>query len=112
MFTWMLTLFETCTTVLVFLLRIYHNFFVLDSFMFPGWKKKFCQLKADGLFTIGDGKHVDHHFNTKIDLKKVEQGFEAESLNLPKGRADMESMFVVHAKHKKYYLLAGNSGEC
>lgn len=83
-----------------------------DSFMFPGWKKKFCQLKCDGLFTIGDGKHIDHHFNTKIDLKKVEQGFEVESLNLPKGRSDMDSMFVIHAKHKKYYFLAANSGEC
>ncbi|XP_066925439.1 pleckstrin homology domain-containing family B member 2-like [Clytia hemisphaerica] len=83
-----------------------------DSWMFPGWKKKHCQLKSDGVFAFGDGKHVEHHFNTKIDLKKVEQGFEAESLNLPKGRSDMESMFVVHLKHKKYYFLASNIGEC
>lgn len=83
-----------------------------DSFMFPGWKKKFCQLRSDGLFTIGDGKHVENKFNTKIDMKKVEHGFETESLNLPKGRSDMDSMFSVHVKHKKHYFLTNNSGEC
>jgi len=79
--------------------------------MFPGWKKKYCQLKTDGHFSFGDGKHVEHSFSTKIDMKNIEQGFEAESLNLPKHRSDMESMFVINTKHKKYYFLASNRGE-
>lgn len=69
-------------------------------------------LKSGGEFLIGDGKHVHFKFNTKIDLKKIEVGFEAASTNLPKGIHDVEAMFVLVTTHKTIYLLAGSPIEC
>lgn len=69
-------------------------------------------LKSNGDLLIGDGKHGHFKFNTKIDLKKIEVGFEAASTNLPKGNHDVEAMFVLVTQQKTFYLLAGSPSEC
>lgn len=80
------------------------------------WKRRHCVLYRDGELSIYEkttNATAELRINMRLDCKRIDVGFDCGgTINLPKGRGDVEALFAIVGKHKTHIFLAPSESEC
>lgn len=103
--------------------RFLNTLFTYCSFFLSGggifwkdWKRRHCVLYRDGELSIYEkttNATAELRINMRLDCKRIDVGFDCGgTINLPKGRGDVEALFAIVGKHKTHIFLAPSESEC